>query len=220
MPAAIFDMDGVLTDSEPLIRAAATAMFAEMGVKVQAEDFRPFIGAGENRYIGGVAERYGVSLDLPRAKARTYQLYLDMVPGRLQPFPGARELVQQCRAAGWRTAVASGADRIKVVANLKQIGLAVEEWDALVCGEDVENNKPAPDIFLAAAGRLAMPPAQCVVIEDAVNGVNAARAAGMGCLAVAHTFTSEKLAAAHRVLPDLAGTGMDDLQDVLAMVQT
>ncbi len=218
MPAAIFDMDGVLTDSEPLIRAAATAMFAEMGVKVQAEDFRPFIGAGENRYIGGVAERYGVSLDLPRAKARTYQLYLDMVPGRLQPFPGARELVQQCRAAGWRTAVASGADRIKVEANLKQIGLAVKEWDALVCGEDVENNKPAPDIFLVAAGRLAMPPIQCVVIEDAVNGVNAARAAGMGCLAVAHTFTAEKLAAAHRVLPNLVKATLADLQYVLESI--
>lgn len=220
MPAAIFDMDGVLTDSEPLIRAAATAMFAECGIAVQPEDFQPFIGAGENRYIGGVAERYGMALDLPRAKARTYQLYLEMLPGRLQPFPGAREKVRQCREAGWRTAVASGADRIKVEANLIQIGLPPGTWDGLVCGEEVAHNKPAPDIFLCAAGRLGIPPSQCVVIEDAVNGIRAARAAGMGCLAVAQTFPAEQLTFAHRVLPNLAAMTVDDLDEVLTLAQS
>ena len=88
--AVIFDMDGVLTDSEPLINAAAVAMFQEQGLVVQPEDFLPFVGAGEDRYIGGVAEKHGFALDLAAAKRRTYELYLALVPSRLQAFPGAR----------------------------------------------------------------------------------------------------------------------------------
>ena len=87
MRAAIFDMDGVLADSEPLICAAACAMFRERGLTVQPEDFEPFVGAGENRYVGGVAEKYGFALDIVEAKARTYDLYLRMVPEKLKVFP-------------------------------------------------------------------------------------------------------------------------------------
>src|SRR5437899_8324461 len=78
--AVIFDMDGVLTDSEPLINAAAIAMFKEKGLVVQPEDFLPFVGTGEGRYIGGVAEKHHFPLDLPSAKARTYEIYLELVP--------------------------------------------------------------------------------------------------------------------------------------------
>src|SRR5712692_8147341 len=97
--AVIFDMDGVLTDSEPLINAAAIAMFQEKGLHVLPEDFVPFVGAGEDRYIGGVAEKYHFPLNLPQAKHRTYEIYLDLVPSRLQVFPGAQELVHNCRRA-------------------------------------------------------------------------------------------------------------------------
>src|ERR1051326_9136136 len=94
--AVIFDMDGVLTDSEPLINAAAIAMFEEKGIVVQPEDFLPFVGTGEDRYIGGVAEKYRFPLDLGSAKARTYEIYLELVPNKLRAFPGALELVQAC----------------------------------------------------------------------------------------------------------------------------
>src|SRR5947209_14385150 len=147
--AVIFDMDGVLTDSEPLINSAAIAMFKEKGLVVQPEDFLPFVGTGEDRYIGGVAEKHRFRLDLASAKARTYEIYLQLVPKRLRAFPGARELVQSCRQAGLRVAVASSADRVKIEANLRQNGLPPESWDALVWGEEVCNKKPAADIFLA-----------------------------------------------------------------------
>jgi HAD superfamily hydrolase (TIGR01509 family) len=209
--AVIFDMDGVLTDSEPLINAAAIAMFAELGLAVRPDDFLPFVGAGEDRYIGGVAERYGLVLDLPAAKRRTYEIYLQLVPTRLAAFPGATELVWTCRHSGLKVALASSADRVKIVANLQQIGLPPAEWDALVTGEEVKIKKPAPDIFICAAARLGLRPTECVVVEDAVNGVAAAKSAGMRCVAVAQTFPAEKLRQADLVRPALAQVSLNDL---------
>jgi HAD superfamily hydrolase (TIGR01509 family) len=209
--AVIFDMDGVLTDSEPLINEAAIAMFQEQGLRVRPEDFRPFVGAGEDRYIGGVAEGYGWPLDLPAAKRRTYEIYLQLVPSRLRAFPGAQALVGACRAAGLRVAVASSADQVKIAANLRQIGLAPETWDCVVTGEAVQAKKPAPDIFLGAAARLGLAPSQCVVVEDAVNGVQAAKAAGMRCIAVAQSFPPEQLGAADLVRSVIAEVNVADL---------
>ncbi len=209
--AVIFDMDGVLTDSEPLICDAALAMFKELGVTAQPADFRPFVGTGEDRYLGGVAARYGLNLDLPAAKRRTYEFYLQMIPGRLKAFPGAVALVRRCLAACLRVAVASSADWIKVEANLNAIGLPPREWDAIVTAEKVEHKKPAPDIFLAAAHALNLPPAACVVIEDAVNGIDAALAAGIRCIAVAQSFPAAQLGRAALIRPTVAELTLADL---------
>jgi HAD superfamily hydrolase (TIGR01509 family) len=206
-------MDGVLTDSEPLINEAAVTMFRELGLTVQPEDFHPFVGTGEDRYLGGVAERYHFPVDLARAKRRTYEIYLDIVPHRLRAFPGAVALVQACRQARLKTAVASSADLIKVQANLHQIGLPPETWDAVVTAEDVTHKKPAPDIFLAAARKLAVQPAECTIVEDAVNGIQAARAAAMRCVAVAQSFPPSQLTLAHLVRPSMADLTLADLLD-------
>lgn len=207
----IFDMDGVLTDSEPLINAAAVAMFNEMGLAVRPEDFVPFIGTGENRYIGGVAEKYQFPIEILSAKKRTYEIYLELVPKQLQSFPGAQAVVLACRQAGLKTAVASSADLIKIVANLRKIGLPPESWDAIITGDDVEHKKPAPDIFLAAARKLGITPACCAVVEDAVNGIEAAKSAGMRCVAVAQTFPAALLVAADLVRATIEEVKLEDL---------
>lgn len=209
--AVIFDMDGVLTDSEPLINAAAIAMFREKGFAVRPEDFLPFVGTGEDRYIGGVAELHKITLDVKEAKKRTYEIYLSLVPERLQAFEGAVSLVWACRQAGLRMAVASSADLIKIEANLRKIGLPPEFWEAVVSADDVVDKKPAPDIFLAAARKLNVPPVQCTVVEDAINGVQAAKAAGMRCVAVAQTFEADQLREADLVKPRIAELTVDDL---------
>lgn len=210
--AVIFDMDGVLTDSEPLICAAAIRMFREVGVTACPEDFHPFVGTGENRYLGGVAEKHGVKLDILKAKARTYEIYLEMVPRELEAFPGAVELVKACRVRGWACAVASSADLIKVVANLNKIGLPPETWQAVVTAEDVERRKPHPDIFLMAARRIGVAPSACTVVEDAVNGIEAAKAAGMRCVAVASTFPAALLNRADCVRASIAEVRLEDLE--------
>jgi HAD superfamily hydrolase (TIGR01509 family) len=209
--AVIFDMDGVLVDSEPLLNVAAIAMFKEKGLTAQPADFLPFVGAGENRYIGGVAEKHHFSLDLPAAKQRTYEIYLDLVSSQLEAFPGAYDLVLACRQAGLVISVASSADRIKVFANLRKINLPPEFWDTVVVAEQVKHQKPAPDIFLSAAQNLNVKPAECVVIEDTVNGVRAAKAAGMRCVAVATTFPVERLQEADLVRNEISQVQLSDL---------
>lgn len=209
--AVIFDMDGVLTDSEPLINAAAIQMFQEKGLIVQPEDFLPFVGTGEERYVGGVAEKYNFPLDAAAGKQRTYEIYLDFVTSHLEAFPGVHELISTCRQAGLRLAVASSADRIKVVANLQKIELPVESWDAVVTGENVQHKKPAPDIFLLAAQNLGVMPAECVVVEDAVNGIQAAKAAGMLCVAVAQTLPAHLLSEADITREKISDVLLTDL---------
>jgi HAD superfamily hydrolase (TIGR01509 family) len=200
----VFDMDGVLVDSEKFICEAAVRMFAERGLVAKPEDFRPFVGAGENRYLGGVAEQYGFPLDLERDKARTYQLYGEIVRGRLEPLPGVHEFIGRCRSRGLRLALATSADRVKMLINLREMALPPETFDAAVNGLEVPRKKPAPDIFLLAAERLGLAPAECLVVEDAVNGLAAARAAGARCLALTTSFTRGQLAGADFFAADLA----------------
>lgn len=195
LKAIIFDMDGVLVDSEPFIREAAVNMFAERGVTVQPEDFLPFTGAGEDRFIGGVAEKYDVALDPERDKDRTYEIYGEIAKGKLHPLPGVHDFIDRARSKGLKLAVASAADKVKVEINLREMGLSREIFDAVVTGSDVTHKKPDPEIFLKAAELMGMQPAECLVAEDAMNGIKAARAAGMRCLGITTSFTPEELQA-------------------------
>ncbi|MCF7708571.1 MAG: HAD-IA family hydrolase [Verrucomicrobia bacterium] len=204
-------MDGVLADSEGLICESAIKMFDELGLSVAPDDFRPFVGTGEIRYLGGVAENYGFDIDIASAKRRTYEIYLELAPTHLRSFPGARELVLECRSNGLKTAVASSADRIKIDANLSALDLPAEEWGTVVCGEEVTKKKPDPDIFLHAAAKLGVHPHACVVIEDAFHGIEAAISAEMRCIAVAHTFPAATLRDAHVVRETISEVTMQDL---------
>jgi len=199
----LFDMDGVLADSEPYICKAAIMMFSEMGLKTYSEDFKPFIGTGENRFIGGVAEKYGFKVNIEKVKARTYEIYLEIIKGNLKPLPGAKEFVGYCRKKGFLLAIATSADAIKMEANLREIGLPAGSFNTTVSGLEVENKKPAPDIYLKAARKLGLKPEDCLVVEDAVSGINAAKSAGCKCLAVTTSFDRSLLSEADWICKSL-----------------
>lgn len=207
----ILDMDGVLVDSEPFICCAACRMFAELGLEVKPEDFTPFIGTGEDRFIGGAAEKYNFPLDLKSAKKRTYDIYLEIIKGALKPLPGVFQFVNHCRALGKKLAVASSADARKVKGNLAETGLSANIFEAVITGEDVIRKKPNPDIFLLAAERLNLKAQHCLVVEDAVSGVAAAKAAGAKCLALTTSFDRRALAGADFFATDLSQAPLEAL---------
>jgi HAD superfamily hydrolase (TIGR01509 family) len=213
--AVIFDMDGVLTDSEWFIAEAGRLMFKENhGLEVTHGDFKEFVGMGENRFLGGVAEKYGLAgFEIERDKKRTYEIYVEIVKGKLKPMPGAVEFVRACAAKGLAIAVATSTDYIKMTANLEAIGLAQGVFGALVNGLDVERRKPFPDLFLEAARRLGKEPRDCWVVEDSVSGVQAAKAAGMRCLGLLTTDTEEAIRSrgADLIARDLSAVKVEDL---------
>jgi beta-phosphoglucomutase-like phosphatase (HAD superfamily) len=240
--AVIFDMDGVLTDSEWFIAEAARLMFKEVhGLEVTHDDFRPFVGHGENRFLGGVAEKYGATgFDVERDKKRTYEIYVELVkPGAnsggrgLEALPGAVAFVRRCRELGLMTALATSTDHVKMMANLEAIGLVSTEmrseqiglaaaieaaarnkaFDVMVNGLDVERHKPFPDLFLEAAARLEVDPALCWVVEDSLGGVEAAKKAGMRCLALLTTFPEDEIRAAgpDKIAADLSAVTPEEL---------
>ncbi len=203
----IFDMDGVLCESEPFTCRAAMRMFKEVyDVEVQPEDFLPFVGTGEARFIGGPAEKYGLAIDIDKAKARTYKIYLRLIRGRLKPTVGTQEFIDWCRRLGLKLAVATSADMVKMRGNLREINLPPELFDAVVTGERVTRKKPAPDVFLLAASELGLRPQECLVVEDALVGVQAAKSIGCKCLGLTTSFSEGELlsAGADWVAPDFA----------------
>lgn len=207
----IFDMDGVLCDSEELTAEAGCRMFAETyGVQVAPREFEPFVGTGEDRYLGGVAEQRGIKLTMPRDKIRMYEIYDEIAHGKLAPLPGVTDFITGCRRRGLKLAVASSADSMKVQINLREIGLPASFFDAVLCGEDVIRKKPHPEIFQKAVERLGLAPSECLVVEDAPSGVKAAKAAGCWCLGVTTSFAETVLeeAGADWVVENLGDFGI------------
>jgi beta-phosphoglucomutase len=200
----LFDMDGVLLDSEEFITRAGVLMFKEKGFEVKESDFKPFTGMGENRFLGGVAEKYKIPFDQEKDKARTYAIYGEISHGHLQPLPGVRDFIKKCRRKNLKLAVATSADEVKMRINLKETGLSEKLFDVLVNGLEVQNKKPHPEIYLLAAKRLGLDPANCLVVEDAISGMKAAKAAGCKCLAITSSFSAHDFTEADWVVKDLS----------------
>lgn len=208
--AILFDMDGVLIDSEEYISKAAVAYFQSLGVKVKPEDFLPFVGAGEDRYIGGVAELYGVELDIEQAKLDTYDIYEELITGKESALPGVVRFLTNAHDAGLQMAVATSADKRKMEINLKVMGLDPKWFKVLVNGKDIERKKPFPDIYEKAARDIGLESGECIVFEDAENGVQAAKAAKMLCGGITTSFSEEQLRAEGA---DFIISGLDAFED-------
>ena len=190
--AILFDMDGVLIESEHLIRAAAILALADYGVTAKHEDFLEFTGMGEDRFVGGVAEKYGLVYKT-EMKERAYDYFGQRVKEEAHVPTGVKEMLEILHSKGLTLAVCSAADLRKVRYNLMAIGVDENIFSALVTGSDVERKKPFPDIYLEGARRVGFDPSECLVVEDAISGIQAAHAAGMDAVGVPTTFSKEVL---------------------------
>lgn len=204
LTAVLFDMDGVLIDSEPFIQEAMISWFADQGVTAYAKDFKPFFGVGEAAMLNGVAGCHDyVIADIAAAKLDVYERYYRLIEGKDLSHPGILRFFVNARRAGLLTAVVSSADRPKVLKNMAAVRIGIEDVDMVVSGDDVKRKKPFPDIFQYAALSLGITCDEALVVEDALSGVSAAVAAGCYPSAVATSFDTISLveAGACFVLP-------------------
>ena len=187
----LFDMDGVLIDTEEVITKAAILCLKEYGITAQPSDFLPFTGMGEKKFIGGVSEKYGLNFEQKMIE-RTYDIY-DTIANEVKVFEGVVATLQTVKDLGCKIAVCSSAHRRKVLTNFMVMGVSVDFFDAVVTAEDVVNKKPAPDVFLLGAKKTNTNPENCMVVEDAISGVQAGKAAKALVTAITTSFIKNKL---------------------------
>lgn len=197
-------MDGVLLDSEHLTSQAAINYFEKKGFAVKHEDFIPFYGTGENGFFGGVAAKYGIQYNNATEAELIYREYEKLTEGEIEPLPGVVEFIGICKSKNLKIAVATSAMRFKLEINLKLLGFDNNIFEALVCGSDITNNKPDPEIYITAAQKLGLKPEECIVVEDAPSGVKAAKASGAKCLALTTSVSKEELCEADWIVNDLS----------------
>ena len=182
--AVLWDLDGTLVDSEREHWQSWHETFEARGLAVTEAQFKATFGQRNDRILAQI-----LGPDAPAQTVREIgdakeQRYRELVTaGGLTPLPGAAEWVKRLHAAGWRQAVASSAPRANVETVTQALQLR-KYFSALVAAEDVTHGKPAPDVFLEAARRVAVAASDCVVVEDAEAGVAAAKAARMRCIGV------------------------------------
>ena len=209
--AILFDMDGVLIESEFLMRHSAIQALAEYGIEAKHEDFREFTGMGEDMFVGGVAQKYGHTYTYDM-KDRAYDYFGEQVKELAHVPEGVKEMLTALHEKGLVMAVCSAADLRKVRYNIQAIGVDESIFAALVTGSDVERKKPFPDIYLKGAELIGMDPKDCLVVEDAVSGIKAAHAAGMDAVGVPTTFSKEELM--ERVHPEYLLNEIKELTDL------
>jgi len=187
----IWDLDGTLADTEQPHFRAWQALCAKYGRSVSWEQFKQTFGLGNPDVLRVLISADLSDEDMQRLSDEKEAMFREM-SGKLEPMPGALDLVRHLRALAIPQAIGSSAPRDNIPYVLRALGIS-ELFDATVSRWDVENGKPAPDIFLTAATRIGMPPGKCIVLEDAPAGIAAARAAGMRCIALAGTWPEDML---------------------------
>lgn len=199
----VFDLDGVVVDSEPASLEACKRAYAEVGVELSEDDLHALMGRTDQAGVSLIWERHGYFMKAEEFEERHQRHYEQLAAERgIAPFPGAMELLDELDEDGVAYALATSGRPAKVRASLRAAGLA-ERFSMIVSGADVSLGKPDPEIFLLAAEAMALPAERCIVIEDSQAGVEAARRAGMACIAVTHSFPASVLSGAECVMNSL-----------------
>ncbi len=221
MYGLIFDVDGVIADTEAVNAKASIAMFEQLfDIKgVKREDFEAGLGRGAAAYVRAAASVHGLELDDTQVEAATQRRqdnFLQILAqSPLPAFPGVMELIRDAMDADdFTVAIATSSTREKSQAVLDSAQIPWREL-TYITGSDVTHKKPDPELFLTAAKKANVDPKMSVVIEDAPNGVEAALAAGCKCIAVTNSVPAERLADAHRVVSSLEEITLHDIRQLL-----
>lgn len=217
--AAIWDMDGTLVDTAELHFRAWAELTSQIGKPFSRADFQATFGRRNPEIIRQLFDADATEKIVSELGDRKESLYRSAAKSHgVELLPGARSLLVAIKAMHWQQAIGSSAPR----ANLDLILELTDtrnEFDVVVSAEDTSRGKPDPQVFLVAAERLGVEPSRCIVFEDAVAGVEAAKAAGMACVAVRfvghHSVESLRAAGANRIVDRLTEVTTDDLRSLL-----
>ena len=190
--AVIFDMDGVILDSERVYQEIERRMFDELRIPVTLEEHRKFIGTAETAMWRYMKTRYGIQEEISELVRRERECFLSRLsssPG-IPPMEGLEELLKRLSNKDIPLLIASSSSGNIIDAVIRHLGIA-GYFSGIVSGDDVEHSKPAPDIFLKVSKLINIPPSGCVVIEDSENGVMAAKAAGMRVVGLVNPGSGE-----------------------------
>lgn len=181
--AVIFDMDGVLIDSEPLHFLAFEQFFTTIDIEYTLEENAKHLGRKDMEIAKDLIEKFRLAFTAPDLVERKEEIFRDLIAQRAEPRPGVLETLEQAKKLNIHLAVASSATlpTIKLIVNTLKLDAYFHN---LSSGDEVNNGKPAPDVFLLAARRLQIDPRHCLVVEDTEAGVQAAKAAGMRVVAI------------------------------------
>lgn len=211
--AAIFDMDGLLIDSEPLWQAAEIEVFAEIGVHLTHAECTQTKGLRIDDTIAyWYARRPWPGPDPREVEARLVQRVGALIARSGRPKPGVAHALGFFKERGCALALATSSGRPLIDAVLARLGLR-ETFRAVHSAVDEERGKPDPAVYLTTAARLGVPPAACVALEDSSHGVAAAKAAGMACIAVPDTSSPERDPGAGLCRADVALASLLDLDE-------
>ena len=213
----IFDLDGVLVDSGWAHRQAWCGLAEREGFRISEEFFTNTFGMQNYQILPMLAGCDLSCEEIDRLADWKEQRYRELIAAKLALPPGGSRLLDELKDAGFLLAIGTSAPRANLDLVLEQLRLH-RYFDALVTKEDVANGKPAPDTFLAAAQKLAMPPRCCVVVEDAVQGVEAGKAAGMPVIALTTTRDRAALSQADMIAKGLGELKAADFRKLLARV--
>jgi HAD superfamily hydrolase (TIGR01509 family) len=181
--AVIFDMDGVLVDSEPLGLEAMRRVMGRQGATYTEQDNDEFLGSTTLEECRILKSRHGLKADERDLASEYVDILVGLIRDRLRPMPGVPAVLDELRVAGYRMALASSAAPAVIAENVRTLNLA-RFFEVVVSATEVARGKPAPDVFVETARRLGLPAAACLVVEDSRNGLLAAGAAGMACAVI------------------------------------
>jgi beta-phosphoglucomutase len=209
--AIIFDLDGVVIDTEPLHREAKQSAFSEFGLAVPDHLYAEFQGRSDRDMAEYVVGAYGpASLDFAEVLARKHAIFESMEP-RLRPVAGALDFIHRARARCEKLALATSATRHNQEIAFARFALS-GCFDAVVTAEDVARTKPHPDPYLRAVEKLGVPASACLVIEDSPNGILSAKAAGCYVTGILTSFSRSRLVEAN---PDHIAQSFAELGAIL-----
>jgi beta-phosphoglucomutase family hydrolase len=212
--AVIFDLDGVLVDSSACHYESFRRLGEEEGYTMTPELFRTIFGRRNPELFPIIYGHPLPASELDRLAERKETLFRELMRGQVRPLPGVLALVALLQAGGVHLAIGTSTPRENVTLILDELGLT-DSFAVIVSAEDVSRGKPDPQVFCLAAERLGIPPARCIVVEDAVAGVQAARRGGMVAVGVTTNHPRAALSEAHRVVESLEELTLTDLMVLL-----